>query len=74
MFNVKLISCRTSEKFYKNITKIVKKNGVSIIFLLNYILDEFIENINIKIKVGYKNIIYYINKVYFYFLLIHVII
>lgn len=49
-FNVKLISCRTSEKFYKNITKIVKENGVSIIFLLNYILDEFIENINIKNK------------------------
>lgn len=73
MFNVKLISFRTSEKFYKNITKIVKKNGVSIIFLLNYILDESIENINIKIKVGYKNIIYYINKVYFYFLLIYVI-
>ena len=43
MFNVKLISCRTSEKFYKNITKIVKENGVSIIFLLTYILDEFIE-------------------------------
>ena len=73
MFNVKLMSCRTSEKFYKNIIKIVKKNGVSIIFLLNYILDESIENINIKIKVGYKNIIYYINKVYFYFLLIYVI-
>ena len=42
-------------------------------FLLNYILDESIENINIKIKVGYKNIIYYINKVYFYFLLIYAI-
>lgn len=42
-FNVKLISCRTSEKFYKNITKIVKENGVSIIFLLTYILDEFIK-------------------------------
>lgn len=42
-FNVKLISCRTSEKFYKNITKIVKENRVSIIFLLNYILDKFIE-------------------------------
>lgn len=50
MFNVKLMSCRTSEKFYKNITKIVKENGVSIIFLLTYILDEFIENINIKNK------------------------
>ena len=47
VFNVKLISCRTSEKFYKNITKIVKENGVSIIFLLNYILDEFIEIANL---------------------------
>lgn len=50
MFNVKLISCRTSEKFYKNIAKIVKENGVSIIFLLNYILDEFIEKYKHKNK------------------------
>ena len=50
MFNVKLMSCRTSEKFYKNITKIVKKNRVSIIFLLNYILDESIEKYKHKNK------------------------
>ena len=50
IFNIKLISCRASEKLYKNITKIVKENGVSIIFLLNYILDEFIEKYKHKNK------------------------
>lgn len=43
MPDVKLISCRASEKIYKNITKIAKENGFSITSLLNYILGEFVE-------------------------------
>lgn len=43
MSDVKLISCRASEKIYKNVTKIAKENGFSITSLLNYILGEFVE-------------------------------